>query len=104
MPAGQQVAFKPSLAHVLGEDLHDATVRRQMVVIGQGVGNPGAVRRLEHGREAVRRALVGSEYAEIAMRRAGAQHVAQILPHHRGGLGVALPGLVYRDGVLGHIG
>ena len=47
MAAGQQIAFKPALAGVLGEDFHDAAVARQVVVVGQGFGVPRAVRRLE---------------------------------------------------------
>ena len=33
MPAGEQIAFQPALAHVLAEHLHHPAVRREMVVV-----------------------------------------------------------------------
>ena len=35
VPAGEQIAFEPALAHVFAEHFHDAAVRRDMVVGGQ---------------------------------------------------------------------
>jgi hypothetical protein len=32
MPAGEQIAFEPSLAHVFAEHFHGASVRRDVIV------------------------------------------------------------------------
>ena len=38
VPAGEQIAFEPALAHVLAEDFHDAAVGRDVVVDGNDFG------------------------------------------------------------------
>ena len=48
-----------------------------MVVGGQRLGFPDAVRGLEHGAEAVRRGLVGAEQAEVGVLCIEPHHVAQ---------------------------
>ena len=87
VPAGQQIALEPALALVLAQHLHDAAVGREMVVVGHGLGDPGAVRHLEHVLPAVGIALVGTEQAEIARLQVQLHHVAQIRPHHPRRLG-----------------
>ena len=77
MPPGQQIAFEPALAGVLGEDLHHPAIRRQVVVIGKRLRVPGAVRDLEHVRKPVGSRLVGAEHPEIPLRLARLEHVAQ---------------------------
>ena len=72
MPAGEQVALEPALARVLAQDLHHAAVGREVVVVGQTLGHPGAVGRLEHGVQPVRGGLVGAEDAEVALVRVAA--------------------------------
>ena len=93
MPAGEQIAFQPALAGVLGEDLHHAARRREMIVIRQGFRIPGAVGRLEHGLQPVGGGLVRAEQAEIAHRGVAPHHVAQEGAHHAGRFGVVLAGL-----------
>jgi hypothetical protein len=34
MPAGEQIAFEPALARVLGEDLHHTPVHGEVIVLG----------------------------------------------------------------------
>jgi hypothetical protein len=75
MPAGQQIAFEPALTGMFGQNLHNATVRRQVVVVRQCLGIPGAIRCLEHMRQAIGRGLVRAEYAEVPACFARAQHV-----------------------------
>ena len=41
VPAGQQVALEPALAEVLGEHLHHAPVRAEVLVGRQRLGDPG---------------------------------------------------------------
>ena len=68
MPAGQQIALQPALALVLAQHLHHPSVRREMVVVREGLGDPGAVRHLEHVLPAVGIVLVRAEQAEVARR------------------------------------
>ena len=67
MPAGQQVAFEPALAGVLGQDLHHPAAGREMLVVGQALGLPRPLGRLEHGGQPVGGGLVGAEDAEISV-------------------------------------
>ena len=39
MPAGEQIAFEPALAHVLAEHFHDAAVGRRCIV-GRAESSP----------------------------------------------------------------
>ena len=64
VPAGQQVALEPALALMLGQHLHHPPVGREVVVAGEHLGVPGAVRHLEHRAQPVRCRLVRSEQAE----------------------------------------
>ena len=66
VPAGEQVAFEPALALMLAQHLHHPSVGGEMVVIGEGLGDPGAVRHFEHVLPAVGIALVRAEQAEVA--------------------------------------
>ena len=84
VPAGQEVALEPALTHVLGEDLHHAAVRSEVVVRGQRLGDPGAVGGLEYPVQAVRSGLVGSEQPEAV--RVIANDVAQVGAQHPGRL------------------
>ena len=44
----EQIAFQPALAQVLAQHLHDATLRREMNVIGLDPLHPYAIGYLEH--------------------------------------------------------
>ena len=66
MPAGQEIAFEPALTLVLAQHLHDAAVRREVVVVRHRLCGPGAVRHLEHILPAVGVVLVRTEQAEVA--------------------------------------
>ena len=64
--AGQQVALEPALAEVLGEDLHDAPVGREVIVGCQPSRPPRRGRSPRTRRsEPVGRRLVGSHDAEV---------------------------------------
>ena len=66
MAAGEQIAFKPAFAHMLGEHgVHDAAVSGQMIVCIIVLGVPCAVLHLEHRVEAVGIGLIRAEYAEV---------------------------------------
>lgn len=94
VPAGQQVAFQPSLAHVFGEHLHDAAIGGQVLVVGGLFCLPGLVGLVEHRGQAVRRGLVGSHQAEVV--GVGGDHIAQI--------GAEYPGrLAGGGGRIGHV-
>ena len=66
MAPGQQIAFEPALAGVLGKNLHHPAARREVFVIGQALGVPGALGHLEHMPEPVGERLVGAEQPEVA--------------------------------------
>ena len=69
MPAGEQIAFEPALAQVLGQDLHHPAVRARWSSSGRIVRHPGAVGDLEDVLQPVGRGLVGADDAEVASRR-----------------------------------
>ena len=77
--ARQQIALQPALAQVLGQDLHHATVRAQ-VLVGRARVSASQARLgdLEHVVEPVRRGLVGAEEAEV--RRVLRHDVAEETP------------------------
>ncbi len=77
MSAGEQVALEPALAGVLAQDLHDPTVRREVLVVGQRVGHPGAVGDVEEGVEPVGGGFVGADDAKVAPVGVGGHHVSQ---------------------------
>ena len=52
VPAGEQVALEPALTQMLGEHLHHAALRPEVLVVGPGLGQPRLVGRLEHRRRA----------------------------------------------------
>ena len=65
--AGQQIALKPTLAHVLGQHaVHHAAACGQEFVGVQTIGVPLAVGDLENVAQAVGHGLVRAEYAEVA--------------------------------------
>jgi hypothetical protein len=75
VPPGEQVALEPALAEVLGEDLHDASVRREVLVDLLDRAEPGFVGGVEDVAEAVRRRLIRTEEPEVV--RVARHDVAQ---------------------------
>jgi hypothetical protein len=102
VPAGEQVALEPALAQVLGEHLHHPPVGRQVVVVRQGLGHPGAVGDFEHGRQTVGGRLVGSDDAERV--RVAAHDVAQPDAEDAGGLAAGGVRSGHVDGVVVEVG
>ena len=103
MAAGQQVAFQPALAGVLGEDLHDAAFGAEVVVFVGPLGHPGALRHLEEGAEAVRGRLVRPDDAEIARGGIQPHHIAQESPHDARRFAVARAGRGNRQRVVAEV-
>lgn len=50
---GQEIALEPTLTGMLAQDLHHATVRREMIILGEDIGPPGAICRVEQRAQAV---------------------------------------------------
>ncbi len=66
MTAGKKVAFKPALAHVLGEHrIHDTAVRAEMIIRVKMLGVPVAVLHFEYRIETVRIRLVRPKDTEV---------------------------------------
>ena len=65
VPTGQEVALEPPLAGVLAQDLHDAPLLGEVVVLGKRLCHPDPVRHLEHCAEAVGLVFVGREGAKV---------------------------------------
>ena len=82
MPAGQEIALEPALTLMLAQHLHDTSIRREVIVVGNGLGDPGAVRHVEHVLPAVGVVLVRTEQAEVARREVELHHVAQVVAHN----------------------
>ncbi len=101
MPPGEQVALQPSLAQVLGQHLHDPSVRGEVIVAGQRDRVPGPVGPLEHGREPVGRCLVRAHQAEPV--RVAGDDVAQERAQDPGGLAELGGGTLHRHGVAAEI-
>ena len=78
--AGEEVALEPALALVLGQDLHDPAVRREVLVGRLCLGVPGAFGDGEDIAKPVRRGFVRSEQAEV--RGDSVDHVAQEAAEH----------------------
>ena len=78
MATGEQIPLQPSLAGVLGEYLHDASIGRQMVVIVIALRQPGAIGGVEQGAQAIGHGLVRAHDPEIALHGVESHHVAQI--------------------------
>ncbi len=94
VPSREEVAFEPTLAEVLGEDLHDPAVGREPIVAGERLGVPRARHCVDHGAQPVRVSLVRADYPEVAARGATLHHVGQVLTHDARGLGEARAGLL----------
>ena len=92
---GEDIAFQPAFAHMLGEiRVHDPSVMRELVVVGIDLRVEVAVRRFEGAVEAVAHALVRPEDAEVFAVLVEPEYVADItaeLEHilraHRAGRG-----------------
>ncbi len=84
VPAGEDVAFEPSLAVVLAEDLHHPALGSEVVVRRQDGEHEGSLRRLEDRAQPVAVRLVRAEEPEA--RRVLAIEVAHQLPEPARGL------------------
>ena len=102
MPSGEQVALQPTLAGVLGEDLHHPAVDGEVVVVRHGLGVPGPVGHLEDVLEAVGVVLIRGEQPEVV--HVACHHVAQERAQHPGGLHGTGAGCVDVDGVVAEVG
>ena len=102
VPAGEQVALEPALTQMLGEHLHHAALRPEVLVVGPGLGQPRLVGRLEHRRQPVRRGFVGPHQAEPV--GVAGDHVAKERAEHAGGFGGSRRRFVHGDGVIGEVG
>ena len=95
--AGQQIAFEPALTLVLAEHLEHASLRRQPLVAGDGLGVPLPRRRLEHRIEPIRHGFVRPEDPEIdAAASLSRDDVAQKPAEDARIFGIALAGTVDR--------
>ena len=80
MATGEEIPLEPAFAQMLRENLHHPTVGREVIVAGQPLGHPGAVRCFEDGLQTVRCRLVGTHDAEPV--GVGSHHVAQPRAEH----------------------
>ena len=97
MTTGQQIALQPALADVLGQDLHDPPVGRQVIVARERLRIPGAVGHLEHCAQAVGGGLVRAHDPEAV--GIASDHLAQEPPEQARGLARAHTRPVNLDGV-----
>ena len=67
MPTGQEIPLEPAMAEVLAEHLHDAAVRREVIVDVERSSDEAAILDLEDVAETVRVRLVGTEEAEVGL-------------------------------------
>src|SRR5690349_11324828 len=91
MTPGQQVSFEPSLAKMLAENFHHASVGRFVFVSRKRFGDPDSIRNFKQRIEAVRCSLVWSNNAEVASIEVELHHVAQEPSQHTSRLGLDCP-------------
>ena len=60
----EQVALKPSLAAVLAENLHNASLGADVIVDRNGFGHAAAIGRFEYGVQAIRIRFVRTEQSK----------------------------------------
>ncbi len=82
MAAGEQIAFKPALTHVLAEHLHHAAGLAQIHVDRKRLGDPGLARVGDGVTEAIGGRFVGAKDAEVFLFLVGLHHVVQKLAEH----------------------
>ena len=61
----KQVAFEPSLAKMLAEHFHDATIRAQFFVDGYNLGHRATFCCLEDGVQSIGVRFIGAEHAKV---------------------------------------
>ena len=104
VPPSEQIALQPALALVLTENLHDATIRVEVVVVGQRLGHPGAVGDFKDVLPAVGVGLIRADQPEVAAVEIHFHHVAEELSHHPRRLRVRGAGAGHLDGVVPEVG
>src|SRR5262245_59502106 len=97
--SGEQISFKPTLTLMLAQDLHDATVGSEVIVVRENVGHPGPVCHLQNILPAIGVVLVRTEEPEVLRIHVHLHHVAKELSHHSSGFGANRTGARYVDGV-----
>ena len=65
VPSGQQIAFQPSLAAMLAQYLHQATIGAQVVINGNCLRHEAAFGSLENGAQAIRFSLIRAEHTKV---------------------------------------
>jgi len=103
VPAGQQVAFEPSLALVLAEHFHDASAGREKFVVRHGLGVPLALGHLKESFQAVGERFVRAEDPENPLLTVQLHHIAQKAPEHMCIADAACTGGWHVDRVLAEI-
>ncbi len=103
MASGQQIALQPSLAGMFGEYLHHPSVGREVVVLRQHLGHPGAVGHLEQRAEAVGVGFVRAHHAEVSCLHVQLHYVAQVTAHDPGCLRLFRAWAAYRDGIVAEV-
>ena len=76
MAAGQQVAFKPTLALGLAKYFHHPAIGADVIVAWNDFRRGASVRHLEHGVPSVRGGFVRAEDTEIACVGVAPKHIA----------------------------
>ena len=100
--AGEQVTFEPALALMFAQHLHDPSIGRDVIVVGDDFSGGATVGDLEHRVPAVRRCLVRAEHAEVS--GVELQNVPDELALHPRRFGVNQARLRHLDGVFAKVG
>src|SRR5689334_7615924 len=103
MPARQKISLQPSLALMLAEHLHNAAVRRKMIVPRQRFGNPGTIGDFQRILPTVRVVLVRTEAPEISSVHVQLHHIAQEPAHNAGGFFRDCTRSWHRDRVIAEV-
>ncbi len=93
MAAGEQIAFEPTLAHVLAEHFHDAAVGAEVDIDRLDLGHPLLAGDFIDGLQPVGGGFVRAEQPEILLAEIELHHVAQECSEHARCFGLDAAGL-----------
>ena len=102
MTAGEQVAFKPSLAEVFAQHFHDAAVRAKLIVDRNKFSHRATLGGLEDGVKTVGIRFIGAEHTKVL--RIHFENVPKEISKLAWRLGKNLTGAGDFEGVVGKIG
>ena len=102
--SGQQVALKPTLAHVLAQHFHDAAVGAEIGIDRLDIGHPFLPGDFVNRFQPVRCGLVRAKQPKILLAEIELHHITQKRSEHPRCFGPHAAGYRHRHGVVVEVG